>query len=76
MLEQLLLTLREGHTYSSLELAHRLNTTPQMIEAMLEHLQRVGVFRSESPQEGSCSACPLSNTCNTCHERPLKIWQR
>ena len=46
MLEQLLKEIRAGGTLETGKLAARLGTTPQLIEAMLEHLQRARLDRA------------------------------
>ena len=61
---RLLGLLQAGGTRRLDHLAHDLETTPQMVEAMLEELSRLGYLRQVS---GGCSercgACPMAGTC-------------
>ena len=45
MLEKLLQEIRAGGTLETRALADRLGASPQLIEAMLEHLQRSGLIQ-------------------------------
>lgn len=67
MLEQLLTEIKKGTTTSPITLAERLNTTPQMVEAMLDSLERMGYLRSISTEcaDGTCGGCPVSGLCAT-----------
>lgn len=73
MLERLLTELKEGQTVTIAGLATRLETTPGLIQMMLEHLERQGQVETvELCQEG-CSACPLSSLCSA--EKRQQFWQ-
>jgi DNA-binding Lrp family transcriptional regulator len=64
MLNRLLELLREGGTRRIRDLADELDTTPQLVEAMLEDLARMGYLRrvgTECLEE--CTTCPLSGMC-------------
>jgi len=67
MLEQLLNEIKKGTTTSPIALAERLNTTPQMVEAMLDSLEQMGYLRSISTEcaDGTCGGCPVSGLCGT-----------
>ncbi len=72
MLEQLLKAIRAGGALDAAQLAARLNTTPELVRAMLEHLQRIGLLSDASACAGSgCEGCSLSGNC-----RPaaLRVW--
>jgi predicted ArsR family transcriptional regulator len=61
---RLLRLLQAGGTRRLDDLANNLETTPQMVEAMLEELSRLGYLR----QVGSgcserCDACPMAGKC-------------
>jgi DNA-binding Lrp family transcriptional regulator len=45
MLQELVALLREGKTFSQYDLAERLNTTPELIAARLDFLDRTGILR-------------------------------
>jgi hypothetical protein len=63
MLEKLLSEIRAGGTFESGDLASRLGTTPEMLSAMLEHLQRSGHLQPFNTCSDACAECNLSNSC-------------
>jgi len=64
MLSRLLNLLHEGGTRRISDLARELDTTPELVEAMLEDLTRMGyVKRVTSQCSEKCSGCPMSDTC-------------
>jgi FeoC like transcriptional regulator len=63
MLEKLLAELRTGGTFETGELAVRLGTSPELLGAMLEHLQRSGHIRSFDTCNDACAECSLGKTC-------------
>lgn len=64
MLSRLLDLLREGGTRRIEDLARELDTTPGLVEAMLEDLARMGHVKRVSAQCSSgCAECPLSSMC-------------
>ncbi len=75
MLEQLLNEIRSGSTTSPVKLAERLETTPEMVEAMLDTLERMGFLRSISSEckDGSCGGCPVAGYCTTDQTRQARI---
>lgn len=84
MLERLLSEIRSGGALEVGALAKKLGTSPKLVEAMLEHLQRAGYIRpypagergaSENCGEG-CNGCSLKAQCDQSHRNtPLKLWQ-
>lgn len=64
MLNKLLVLLKEGGTQRVSDLARALDTTPELVEAMLEDLERMGYIK---PVSGSCSdkcaTCPMADSC-------------
>jgi predicted ArsR family transcriptional regulator len=61
---RLLAMLQAGGTRRVDDLARNLEMTPQMVEAMLEGLSRMGYLRQVSGEcSGRCGACPLAGTC-------------
>ncbi len=84
MLEQLLAEIRSGGTLEVGALSKKLGTTPQMVEVMLEHLQRSGYIRpypagergaSQTCGDG-CGGCSLKTDCNHAERVDLlKMWQ-
>ena len=63
MLEKLLSEIRAGGTFETGDLASRLGTTPEMLSAMLEHLQRSGYIQPFNTCSDTCAECSLSNSC-------------
>ncbi len=73
MLEKLLEEIRSGGTFETGVLAARLGTTPALVEAMLDHLQRAGQLR---PYE-ACRTCNLKQACQSAHQKNgVRLWQR
>jgi hypothetical protein len=64
MLEQLLNEIQMGGTRDANSLASRLGTTPQMVTAMLEHLERLGRLQDlQRCASQGCRGCSEAATC-------------
>ena len=64
MLERLLELLRAGGSHRPADLARALDTTPELVEMMLEDLERMGRLRRVGGEcSGGCAKCPLSGLC-------------
>ena len=64
MLQRLLELLRAGGTRRVADLARELDTTPRLVEAMLEELCRMGYLRRVRGGCGeACSACTVAGLC-------------
>jgi len=64
MLNRLLELLRAGGTHRVTDLARELETTPGLVEAMLENLARMGYLKQVGGECGEkCAACPLGGLC-------------
>jgi predicted transcriptional regulator len=76
MLEQLLNEIHAGGTLETNALAIRLGASPQMIQAMLEHLQRSGLIRPYYSCSDGCQGCSLQASCNV-EQRgsQVRLWQ-
>lgn len=76
MLEQILAIINQNGTISPAALAARLGVSPQMVELMLEDLERRGYLRSISQDAAcageTCSGCPVADA--GCGSKP-RIWQ-
>ena len=74
MLEEMLHEIRNGGALDASRLAARLGTSPAMVHAMLEHLQRLGYIQpyGEACGEG-CGGCSLSPACD--HTHKMTIWK-
>jgi hypothetical protein len=76
MLEQLMTEIRAGGTLEAGTLAAKLNTSPQMVEAMLEHLRRAGLVRAYETCGDGCDGCGLRQSCNPQKKRAgVQIWE-
>jgi len=68
MLDRLLELLREGGTRPIRSLADELDTTPELVRAMLEDLERMGYLRRLGAEcQARCSTCRLSGACVAGH---------
>jgi hypothetical protein len=77
MLERLLAEIRNGGALEVSALATRLGTSPAMVLAMLEHLQRMGTIKSygEACGEG-CGGCSLSKACGVDQSTgKIRLWK-
>lgn len=75
MLEQLVNEIRAGGTLETGDLATRLGTTPQLVEAMLEHLQRSGLIQGYASCNDGCLGCSLTDICKKPNAGTLRLWQ-
>ncbi|MDW7992838.1 MAG: FeoC-like transcriptional regulator [Anaerolineae bacterium] len=71
MLEELLRILAGG-THRVADLAHALDTTPTLVEMMLEGLARRGYVRPVAACPEECASCPLADQCIPA--QPGKVW--
>jgi predicted ArsR family transcriptional regulator len=73
MLSKLIELLLAGGTHRVSDIAHSLGTTPQLVEAMLEDLTRMGYLRQLGTQcEGQCKMCPVAGMCTA--EANGRVW--
>ncbi len=76
MLEKLLNEIRSGGTLEANQLALKLDTTPKMVEALLEYLQRAGHIRPYTACTDGCAGCGLKDGCNVSQKaESLRLWQ-
>ena len=75
MLEKLVNEIRAGGTLETGALAARLGTTPQLIEAMLGHLQRSGLIEAYVRCSDGCLGCSLQDACKKPAPGTLRLWQ-
>jgi hypothetical protein len=73
MLEQLIKEIQNGGSLETHALAVRLKTTPQLVEAMLEHLQRLGLIQDYADCGNGCQGCSLSDSCSS--PGMIRLWQ-
>ncbi len=75
MLEQVVNEIRSGGTLEIGSLAARLGTTPQLIEAMLGHLQRSGLIQTYISCSDGCQGCNLQDACTKPNQSTIRLWQ-
>ncbi|MEW5940125.1 MAG: FeoC-like transcriptional regulator [Chloroflexota bacterium] len=75
MLTQLLIEIRAGGTLETSRLAARLDASPQLVKAMLEHLQRSGLIQEYVNCGEACQGCSLSAACRKSDHRAIRLWQ-
>jgi len=73
MFAQLLDDIHAGGTLEVNALAAKYNTTPQLITAMLGHLERLGVIVTYVDCANGCQTCSLSDGCT--HKAAPFLWQ-
>ena len=75
MLQQLLQALQTDRTLTTDELAKQLQTTPQMVVAMLEYLEKSGLLKKIEACDEDCGGCQLANICSKNTSPTGKFWQ-
>jgi hypothetical protein len=64
MLNHLLELLQAGGTHRVIDLAHALDTTPELVEVMLDDLGRMGYLKRMGGACGeACEACSMTGLC-------------
>jgi predicted ArsR family transcriptional regulator len=72
MLEKLLTLLKDPRTHSLNDLAHALDTSTEMVETMLEDLQRMGYVRQVTGCDTGCEGCRHECACTP--GGPSRVW--
>jgi Mn-dependent DtxR family transcriptional regulator len=66
MLDQLLDIIRSGGTRRVTDMAGELQTTPEMVEAMLDQLAKMGYLRVIGSEDNTtCDGCSMANLCSS-----------
>ena len=73
LLEKLMTTVSKGGTLETGRLAAELNTPVEMIESILEHLQRQGLISAYVRCTDGCESCGLQSGCGQAPR--MRIWQ-
>jgi hypothetical protein len=73
LLEELMVRVRRGGTLETGRLATELNASVEMIEAMLEHLQRQELISEYIRCTDGCDACGLRAGCSVAPQ--MRLWQ-
>jgi hypothetical protein len=64
MLDKLLALLRQGGTVTLDQLARELDTSPEVVSEMIDHMTRLGWLRSMPAScDSACRACPSARDC-------------
>jgi len=78
MLERLMTEIRVGGPLDAAKLAVTLDTSPQMVDAMLEHLRRMGLLTTyeNASCSDACQACSLKGFCDPNTKRStMQLWR-
>ena len=73
LLEKLMARVRGGGTLETSRLAAELDAPLEMVEAMLEHLQRQGLISEYVRCTDGCNGCSLQSGCVTAPQ--MRLWQ-
>ncbi len=77
MLNKLLALIQEGRSLTPLALARQLDTSPMMVEMMIEELTRRGLLKMSefeaNCESDACGTCYLAKTCHS-HSQSQRIW--
>jgi hypothetical protein len=75
MLNKLLELIHKGGSVTPISLATQLDTSPMMVEMMIEELTRRGLLKysefQSNCESGSCGTCYLANSCKP---KLQKVW--
>ncbi len=74
MLAQLIQRIDGGGTLDTTSLSVELGVSPALLEAMLEHLQRLGFVRPYVHSNQACSECGLSGNCGAKADAAIRLW--
>ncbi len=73
MIEQLLAILKRGGAITLDQIARELNTTPEMIGQLIEHLERISLLKQIGGIcNPSCTGCYLAPACH--RSEVQRIW--
>lgn len=75
MLERLLAEIRAGGTLEVGALAERLDATPELVAAMLDHLERLGLLRPYEGCASVCEGCSLRGACAAGEVARMRLWR-
>ena len=76
MLKALLKQITQGGTWTVESLARELETSPQMIQAMVQDLARRGYLKpAQQACSGACASCPVAGRCIKSSAQTVWTWQ-
>jgi hypothetical protein len=73
LLERLVARVRQGGTLETSRLASEFEAPVEMIEAMLEHLQRQGLISEFVRCSDGCDGCGLQAGCSSAPQ--MRLWR-
>ena len=74
MFDRLMTLLKRGGTVTIDQMARELDTSPEVVSGMIEHMTRQGWLRSMSAScESACSVCTFARDCVRVEQR--RVWQ-
>jgi hypothetical protein len=79
MLQKLLAEIEKGGTLNPAALAVGLQTSPGLVEMMLEDLERRGLLSRLATQCSSaeaCGGCPTASKCTPGGQPQARVWMR
>lgn len=71
MLDKLFKIIKEGGVQDITSLAAQLESTPEMVRAMLAHLGQMGYLQSVENCAAGCESCSLKSACGKVGAAPL-----
>ncbi len=76
MIERLLTEIRAGGSTTPTVLAQKLDTSVEMVTAMLEKLVQLGLIENYAPacNDSSCQGCSLDSYCQKPTQPASKMW--
>jgi hypothetical protein len=75
MLAQLVGKLEAGGTLDTASLSAELGASPALLEAMLEHLGRLGLIRPYAKSSEACGECGFKASCGGRLDGGVRLWQ-
>jgi hypothetical protein len=75
MLLRLVEAIRAGGTLESGVLAQRLGASPELVQAMLEHLKRSGYISDYAGCKDACAGCGIRDVCSKSGQNKPRIWK-
>jgi DNA-binding MarR family transcriptional regulator len=74
MFDKLLAVLKRGGTVTVAEVARELDTTPEVVSGMIDHLTRAGQLQPMSVScDFACNQCLLVRDCRK--PQPNRLWR-
>jgi len=75
MLAQLVDKLEAGGTVDTAALSAELGASPALLEAMLEHLGRLGFIRPYARPSEACGDCGFKGSCGSGLAGGVRLWE-